>query len=119
MFLIVNFLKGFDNLFAMEIDPNLNLGDLEQDLLGLEEASGSEHIRRTLTQLMVSFPGIDEYMAYTEVFRLVRSMDYSAVVFDTAPTGHTLRLLAFPDMVEKCMSKVMAMKSQVFYIWFS
>ncbi|CAH8827382.1 unnamed protein product [Trichobilharzia szidati] len=104
--------KGFDNLFAMEIDPNVNLGELEEDLVGSEEAAVSADIRKTIAHLMTSFPGVDEYMSYTEVFRLVRNMDYSVVIFDTAPTGHTLRLLAFPEAMEKSLSKVVSMKNQ-------
>ncbi|CAH8472293.1 unnamed protein product [Schistosoma rodhaini] len=104
--------KGFSNLFAMEIDPNVNLGEFEEDLVGSEEAAVSADIRKTIGHLMTSFPGVDEYMSYTEVFRLVRNMDYSVVIFDTAPTGHTLRLLAFPEAMEKSLSKVVSMKNQ-------
>ncbi|KAF5397434.1 Arsenical pump-driving ATPase [Paragonimus heterotremus] len=104
--------KGFDNLFAMEIDPSSNLGELEEDLVGSEEAALSADIRRSITHIMTSFPGVDEYMSYMEVFRLVRNMDYSTVIFDTAPTGHTLRLLAFPEVMDKSLTKVLAMKNQ-------
>ncbi|CAH8468068.1 unnamed protein product [Schistosoma intercalatum] len=96
----------------MEIDPNVNLGEFEEDLVGSEEAAVSADIRKTIGHLMTSFPGVDEYMSYTEVFRLVRNMDYSVVIFDTAPTGHTLRLLAFPEAMEKSLSKVLSMKNQ-------
>nr|CDS27580.1 expressed protein [Hymenolepis microstoma] len=110
---IPTLVNGFTNLYAMEIDPNLNVTELEEDVAGSEEASRSADLRRTMSGLMNAIPGIDEYMSYTEVFRLVRSLDYSVVVFDTAPTGHTLRLLAFPELVESGMNKLMRIKNSI------
>lgn len=97
----------------MEIDPNLNVAELEEDVAGSEEATRNADLRKTLSGLMNTIPGIDEYMSYTEVFRLVRSLDYSVVVFDTAPTGHTLRLLAFPELVESGMNKLVRIKNSL------
>jgi len=47
--------------------------------------------------LALSLPGIDEVAALLEIVRLSAST-YERVVVDTAPTGHTLRLLGMPSL---------------------
>ena len=48
-------------------------------------------------------PGVDEAVAISKVVQFINSPDYahfSRIVFDTAPTGHTLRLLTLPDFLD-------------------
>ncbi len=94
--------NGFNNLYAMEIDP----------AAGLEEAkaeggapSDDNPMASLLGDMSMALPGIDEAMGFAQVMKLIQSMEYSVIVFDTAPTGHTLRFLSFPAIMEKALGK--------------
>lgn len=65
-----------------------------------------------ISELASSLPGIDEAMSFSELIKLVQSLDYDVVVFDTAPTGHTLRLLSFPSTLEKAFDKFEGIKGK-------
>jgi arsenite-transporting ATPase len=47
----------------------------------------------------LSVPGVDELVGLLEIGRLTQSGTADLIVVDTAPTGHTLRLLAAPETV--------------------
>jgi arsenite-transporting ATPase len=48
--------------------------------------------------LDLSLPGMDEVMALFELSELDRRGDYTRIVVDTAPSGHTSRLLRLPEV---------------------
>jgi arsenite/tail-anchored protein-transporting ATPase len=105
--------EGFDNLSAMEIDPNGSINDLI--------ASGGDEAQDAMAQmgmgnmmqdLAFSIPGVDEAMSFAEVLKQVKSLSYEVIIFDTAPTGHTLRFLQFPTVLEKALAKVSQLSTQ-------
>eukprot|EP00553_Chaetoceros_curvisetus_P013543 CAMPEP_0204636284 /NCGR_PEP_ID=MMETSP0717-20131115/33510_1 /ASSEMBLY_ACC=CAM_ASM_000666 /TAXON_ID=230516 /ORGANISM="Chaetoceros curvisetus" /LENGTH=360 /DNA_ID=CAMNT_0051655285 /DNA_START=13 /DNA_END=1095 /DNA_ORIENTATION=- len=107
-------INGFDNLSAMEIDANDDMEKMQQQMVesanaGSEDESG---ISALMAELTSSIPGIDEAMSFSELMKQVQSLDYDVVVFDTAPTGHTLRLLSFPTILEKALGKLMELKDR-------
>ena len=51
--------------------------------------------------LRLALPGVDELIGLLELTRLGQARAYEDVVVDTAPTGHTLRLLAMPRTLER------------------
>jgi arsenite-transporting ATPase len=108
----------------MEIDPSPQT-DLESEFGG-ESGFSAEAIQGMAANL----PGIDELMSFAEMMRCVevsaaaaaprpapsscmQSYDYEVVVFDTAPTGHTLRLLQFPKMLNKMLTKLGSMRGML------
>uniref|UniRef100_A0AC34FMZ5 ATPase ASNA1 homolog n=1 Tax=Panagrolaimus sp. ES5 TaxID=591445 RepID=A0AC34FMZ5_9BILA len=101
--------NGFQNLFAMEVEgqmTNEGLTGLEpdnQDVMSVGKAM--------LSQIAGGLPGVDEAASFAQMIKLVQSMDFDVVVFDTAPTGHTLRLLQFPSTLESTLGKLLSMES--------
>ncbi|KAK4212349.1 anion-transporting ATPase-like domain-containing protein [Rhypophila decipiens] len=107
--------QGFDNLSAMEIDPNGSIQDL---LAGQGEGEGPGGMGdmggmgSMMQDLAFAIPGIDEAMSFAEVLKQVKSLSYETIIFDTAPTGHTLRFLQFPSVLEKALAKISQLSSQ-------
>ena len=60
-----------------------------------------------------SSPGADEAAAFEVFLSVMTSNEYDVVVFDTAPTGHTLRLLSFPDVMDSWVGKMMMIKAKL------
>lgn len=51
-------------------------------------------------------------MSFSELIKSLDKYDYETIVFDTAPTGHTLRLLNFPNLLEKGLEKLLTLKAK-------
>jgi arsenite-transporting ATPase len=54
-------------------------------------------------------PGLDELMALLRVIDELETNEHAAIVLDTAPTGHLLRLLELPELVEQWLKGIFAL----------
>ncbi|CCQ35729.1 ArsA family ATPase [Natronomonas moolapensis 8.8.11] len=105
-------------LWAVEIDPEDRIGryrgqigaaleDLEDLGITLDGDDLDDVIEAGVA------PGTDEAAAMDLFVDFMDDPRYECIVFDTAPTGHTLRLLQLPDVMESAAGKLLTVKSQV------
>mmetsp|Transcript_18352 Transcript_18352/g.26660 ORF Transcript_18352/g.26660 Transcript_18352/m.26660 type:complete len:538 (-) Transcript_18352:1902-3515(-) len=112
---------GIDNLYAQEINPediksqiNLLSPDEKRAMMpGMMNEMGLDDLDGLFDQLP---PGFDEAVALVEIIKLIQGdpaySKFDRIVFDTAPTGHTLRLLSLPDFMDSFLGKIISMKAK-------
>jgi len=118
-----------DCLAGTEPPPNLTVLELNaQECLATFRAQHSQKLleiasRGTflddddISQLLgLSLPGMDEFVAFLEISRWVRNRNYDCIVVDTAPTGHTLRLLAMPELMRTWLGALDALLAKHRYM---
>ena len=62
-------------------------------------------IRSQNVSRLSGIPGIDEATALSSAIEHIESDKYDLIVFDTAPTGHTLKLLGMPEILQAGIEK--------------
>ncbi len=62
--------------------------------------------------LALTPPGVDELVALAEVVRRAAELGCAEVVVDTAPTAHTLRLLAMPEALRRFAALLDALEAK-------
>jgi len=104
--------NGFKNLYCLEIEPQQALQEGMKEELA-DPAAGENAFSNLMKDIGTTIPGIDEALSFAEIMKQVDSLDFQVVVFDTAPTGHTLRLLSFPRAIETAFTKLNSFKDKI------
>ena len=104
-----------ENLEAVEIDPEVAMQDYQAKMKEQQSLNPGMDMGMMQDQMdMASMaPGIDETAAFDKFMQYMTTDEYDIVVFDTAPTGHTLRLLSFPEMMDSWVGKMIKVRRQV------
>ena len=84
-----------DNLHAMEIDPDAAVADYKEGILGPMRGVMPEDVLKVLDEQFRSACTI-EIASFDRFTDFLTNTEYELIVFDTAPTGHTIRLLELP-----------------------
>lgn len=88
-------INGVENLHAMEINPDRATEEYkERSLAPMRELFDEDLIKVAEEQL--SGPCTEEMAAFDKFIDFMDTDEYEVVIFDTAPTGHTIRLLELP-----------------------
>ena len=107
------------NLEGLELDPQKSVETLMPMLSGAIGGSGlgallgndaineinEETNSLSANDLMI--PGMDEALGFETILRHVENPRHDVVVFDTAPTGHTLRFLGLPEILDGWTDRIL------------
>lgn len=99
-----------ENLHAMEIDPDeevqAHMMEIKQRMSDQVSPAIVNEINRQI-ELAHRTPGAYESALFDRFIEVMRAADdYDRVVFDTSPTGGTLRLLALPEFLEEWVDRL-------------
>ena len=91
----INPIEGVANLDAVMIDQEEAVETYKDRIIEDAKKKYSEEMMAAVREELES-PCTEEMAAFDTFMGYVEREDYDIVVFDTAPTGHTLRLLELP-----------------------
>ncbi|HMK46904.1 MAG TPA: arsenical pump-driving ATPase [Methanocella sp.] len=89
-------IKSTDNLFAVEIDPDAASEAYREKIIApMRELLDEKNLKTIKEQL--NSPCVEEVAAFNKFIEYMCQPKYDIIIFDTAPTGHTIRLLELPS----------------------
>jgi len=105
-----------ENLYAKNIYSEIRAKEFMDELQSGLNNSVSKWFPGFDPELLTewaAFPGMDEVFALEELLYLVQGIEYDLIVFDTAPTGHTLKALTAPDALNTFLLRILRMKAKI------
>ncbi len=104
-----------ENLEALEIDPEIAMQEYQAKMKEQQSLNPGADMGMMQEQMDMATmsPGIDEAAAFDKFLQYMTTDEYDIVLFDTAPTGHTLRLLSFPEMMDSWVGKMITVRRQI------
>ncbi len=112
-------IPSIDNLTALEINPKANISEFRGltninpiEEMGMPDIMRGMPLMEDLQELTsMNPPGIDEALALLKMLEFVETEhNYDLIIFDTAPTGHTLRFLSLPETLSGWIGKLINMR---------
>lgn len=107
-----------EHLQAVEVDPEQRREVYQGMVSALADEFRDVGIRLDEKEIAALFssgiaPGSDEVAALDLLVDYVDSDEWETIVLDTAPTGHTLRLLDLPAVMDTTLDTVLSVRDQV------
>lgn len=96
-------IPGIPNLFALNIDPDAAAESYRARVISQMPPETTENEKDTVREELsgactIEIAAFDEFAGLLSGDAIVGTEQFDHVVFDTAPTGHTLRLLSLPAL---------------------
>ncbi|MBG9453805.1 arsenic ABC transporter ATPase [Lysinibacillus sphaericus] len=93
-------IEGIDNLFALNLDPEQAAQHYKEKMVGPYRGKLPDVVIQNMEEQLSGACTV-EIAAFNEFAKLLTDSsvieNFDTIVFDTAPTGHTLRLLQLPS----------------------
>lgn len=113
-------IKGCDGLSAMELSAEKELADFkmqyDDELRRLFDTSTYLDKEDIDSVLALPIPGIDEVMGFKKIIDMIEEGTFDKYIVDTAPTGHALRLLAMPELLDDWIKVLAKMRWKYRYM---
>jgi arsenite/tail-anchored protein-transporting ATPase len=107
-----------NGLTLFELDPDQEtthyINQVKENMKGLVKATMMDEVHRQL-DLVGSSPGAQEAAVFDRMTTILieEREKYDVIVFDTAPTGHTIRLLILPELMGVWMDGLLERRRKV------